>query len=137
MTPAQIALIESSWDKVFAVKEAAAEHFYARLFELDPSLKPLFTGDMQEQGKKLMTMINVVVKGLTKLETLVPAVQDLGRRHAQYGVKDAHYDTVGAALLGTFQADLGPAFTSDVKDAWATAYGVLATTMKDAARAQA
>jgi len=137
MTPTQIGLIQSSWDKVVPVQEAAAEHFYAKLFELDASLRPLFSSDMKEQGKKLMTMLSVVVKNLTKLEALVPAVQDLGRRHAKYGVLDTHYDIVGAALLGTLESDLGSAFSSDVREAWATAYGVLSKTMKDAARAQA
>jgi hemoglobin-like flavoprotein len=73
------------------------------------------------------------VGGLTRLDTIVPAVQDLGRRHVKYGVKDKHYDTVGAALLWTLEQGLGDAFTPDVKSAWASAYGVLAGTMKDAA----
>jgi hemoglobin-like flavoprotein len=64
-------------------------------------------------------------------------VEDLGRRHVTYGVTHAHYDTVGAALLWTIQKVLGPAFTADVQNAWATVYGVLATTMQHAARREA
>jgi hemoglobin-like flavoprotein len=74
------------------------------------------------------------VKGLDRLEQLVPVVQDLGRRHARYGVKDEHYDTVGAALLWTLEKGLGAAFTPELKEAWATVYGILATTMQQAAR---
>jgi hemoglobin-like flavoprotein len=103
------------------------------LFEMDPALKPLFKGDMAEQGRKLTAMIGTAVSGLTDLPSIVPAVQDLGRRHVKYGVKDAHYDTVGAALLWTLEQGLGEAFTPEAKEAWATAYGVLASTMKDAA----
>jgi nitric oxide dioxygenase len=60
-----------------------------------------------------------------------------GRRHAGYGVTDAHYDTVGAALLWTLEKGLGSAFTTEMKDAWATVYGCLHSVMKDAARAKA
>lgn len=133
MTPKQVGLIKVTWDKVYPIADKAAELFYGKLFELDPSLKPLFKGDMEEQGKKLMMMINTVVVGLENLDELVPAVQDLGIRHAGYGVKDEHYDTVAAALLWTLGQGLGDDFTDEVKDAWTEAYVVLATTMKDAA----
>ena len=63
-------------------------------------------------------------------------MEDLGRRHVGYGVADEHYDTVGAALLWTLEKGLGRAFTPEVKDAWATVYGVLATTMKNAAASE-
>jgi len=133
MTPEQIALIQTSFAQVLPIADTAAALFYNRLFELDPSLKPLFKGDMREQGRKLMTMIRVVVNGLNRLDQLVPAVQELGRRHVRYGVTDAHYDTVGAALLATLHQGLGEAFTPDVAAAWAMAYALLADTMKAAA----
>jgi hemoglobin-like flavoprotein len=133
MTPEQIALVQTSFAQVLPIADAAAALFYSRLFEIDPSLKPLFKGDMQEQGRKLMTMIRVVVNGLKRLEQLVPAVQELGRRHARYGVQDEHYDTVGAALLWTLGQGLGASFTPETEAAWATAYALLAETMKAAA----
>jgi hemoglobin-like flavoprotein len=135
MTPEQIALVRSSFAKVVPIKETAADLFYGRLFELDPSLKPLFKGDIKEQGLKLMAMIGTAVGGLDRLDSIVPAVQALGRRHAGYGVKDEHYDTVAIALLWTLEQGLGAAFTPDVKTAWTSAYGVLAGTMKEAAAA--
>jgi hemoglobin-like flavoprotein len=107
------------------------------LFELDPSLRSLFKGDIKEQGRKLMAMINTAIGGLTRLEELVPAVQGLGRRHVTYGVQDSHYGTVASALLWTLETGLGPAFTPPVKAAWAKAYTVLADTMKAAAAAEA
>lgn len=135
MTPKQVGLIKVTWDKVYPISEKAAELFYGKLFELDPDLKPLFGGDMAAQGVKLMTMINTVVVSLENIDELVPAVQDLGIRHAGYGVKDEHYDTVAAALLWTLGQGLGDDFTEEVKEAWTAAYVVLATTMKDAAAA--
>ncbi len=133
MTPEQVELVQSSWRKVVPIKDKAAELFYGKLFELDPSLRPLFKGDIVEQGRNLMAMINTVVLSLNNLTDIVPAVQDLGKRHATYGVKAAHYNTVGAALLWTLSTGLGDAFTDDVKASWTEAYIILATTMKDAA----
>ncbi|MED5238063.1 MAG: globin family protein [Pseudomonadota bacterium] len=133
MTPEQIALVQDSWAKVEGISDQAAALFYERLFTTDPSLKPLFKGNMEEQGKKLMTMIGVVVKGLDKLDTIVPAVQKLGARHKDYGVKPADYDTVAQALLWTLGQGLGDAFDSDTEAAWTAAYTILATTMIDAA----
>ena len=135
MTPTQIALVQASWKQVAPIAEQAAELLYGRLFELDPSLKRLFRGDMKEQGRKLMTMMTYVVGSLTRLESLVPAVQALGRRHAGYGVEDRHYATVEAALIWTLETGLRAAFTKDVEQAWRTAYGVLAATMKEASHA--
>jgi hemoglobin-like flavoprotein len=134
MTPEKVTLIKYSWEKVLPISETAAELFYGKLFELDAELKPLFKGNMKEQGAKLMKMLNTVVNSLDKLDSIVPAVQDLGVRHIAYGVKDEHYDTVATALLWTLAQGLGDDFTDEIKDAWATAYVILADTMKEAAK---
>jgi hemoglobin-like flavoprotein len=133
MTPSQIAIVQETWRQVLPIREQAAALFYGRLFELDPALRTLFRSDLAEQGRKLTAMINVAVNGLQQLGTLVPAVQDLGRRHVRYGVTEQHYAVVGAALLWTLQQGLGNAFTSEAREAWTSAYGVLADTMKEAA----
>jgi|SRR6187399_1652440 len=134
LTVAQKDLVQNSFKSIATIADDAAILFYQKLFELDPSLKPMFRGDMTEQRKKLMQMLTAAVKGLDRLEQLVPVVQDLGRRHGAYGVKESHYETVGAALLWTLEAGLGRDFTPEVKEAWTAVYGLLATTMKDAAR---
>ena len=134
MTPEQVTLVKESWAMVMPISEKAAELFYGKLFELDPALKPLFRGDMTEQGQKLTKMIGIAVDHLDKLEEIVPAVQDLGVRHLEYGVKNSHYDTVGEALLWTLGQGLGDAFTTEVMNAWTDVYTLLAGTMKDAAR---
>ena len=133
MTPEQKTLVQESFGKVAPIADQAAALFYRRLFELDPGVKPLFKTDLDEQGRKLMQMIATAVNGLDDLEALVPAVQDLGRRHVAYGVKDEHYETVGTALIWTLEQGLGEDFTPETQAAWVTGYGVLATTMKDAA----
>lgn len=134
MTPEQITLVKESWAKVFPIAETAAELFYGKLFELDPELKALFKGDMKEQGKKLMSILNTAVGSLDNVEAIVPAVQEMGKRHVDYGVKDADYDTVGEALIWTLHKGLEDAFTPEVKAAWLETYTLVATTMKDAAK---
>ena len=134
MTPTQIELIRTSWAAVEPIADVAATLFYERLFEMDPAVRRLFRKtDMAAQRKNLMQTLTVVVKGIDRLDALVPAVQALGRRHAGYGVRPEHYDTVGAALLWTLEQGLGDAFTDDVRAAWAEAYGTLAAVMIAAA----
>jgi len=133
VTPRQVELVQTTWEQVVPISDQAAALFYGRLFELDPNLKPLFSTDIKEQGRKLMTMITAAVRGLNDLGRLVPVVEDLGRRHVGYGVKDEHYETVGSALLWTLEQGLGEKFTAEVKESWATVYTILATTMKNAA----
>ena len=130
MNPSAATLVRQSWKQVLVIRDEAAELFYTRLFELDPALQPLFTGDMAEQGRKLIAMISVAVSNLERPATLLPA---LGARHSSYGVKDHHYDTVAAALLDTLQRGLGEAFTPDVKAAWAESYRVITRVMRTAA----
>lgn len=137
MNDTQIALVQESFAKVAPIADDAAALFYNRLFELDPELRPLFKGDMAEQGKKLMKMIGMAVNSLGRLEEIVPAVQTLGERHMDYGVKEQDYDTVGSALLWTLEQGLGEAFTSECRAAWTQTYTLLANTMKDAARSTA
>jgi hemoglobin-like flavoprotein len=133
MTPAQRLLVQKTFAQVVPIADTAASLFYGRLFEIDPALRPLFKGDLAEQGRKLMQMIGVAVNGLDRLDQIVPAVQQLGIRHAAYGVKEEHYSTVAVALLWTLEQGLGAGFTPEVKDAWTAAYTVLATTMQQAA----
>ncbi|WP_298220202.1 globin family protein [Halothiobacillus sp.] len=133
MTPQQKDLVRSTWAQVVPIKEQAAELFYNKLFELDPSVKPMFKDDMAEQGKKLMISINTVVNALDRLEPMVPILQDMGKRHKGYGVQNHQYATVGAALLWALEKGLGPAFTPEVKGAWTEAYTLIATTMQSAA----
>jgi hemoglobin-like flavoprotein len=134
MTPRQIDLIRTSWTAVEPISDAAATIFYQRLFELDPTIERLFRrADMAKQRTILMGTLAVVVKSLDKLDTIVPAVQAMGRRHAGYGVRAEHYDTVGAALLWTLAKGLGEAFDVETREAWSAAYGTLAAVMIEAA----
>ena len=137
MNAEQVRLVRESFEKVVPIADAAAALFYGRLFDLDPSLESLFKGDMVEQGRKLMQMIGVAVKGLDRLEQVLPAVRVLGARHAGYGVRERHYDTVGRALIWTLKKGLGDDFTPETEAAWAETYAALAGVMKEAQAAAA
>ena len=129
MTPEQVRAIQESFTKVTPISEQAAALFYGRLFEIDPALKPLFHGDMKEQGRKLMATLAVVVNSLNNISAVLPAASALAKRHVAYGVKPAHYTPVGEALLWTLQQGLGAAWTPELAVAWSAAYGVLSEYM--------
>eukprot|EP01036_Dinobryon_divergens_P060482 gene60482-80663_t len=99
MTPQQVALVQTSWQQVLPIRTTAADLFYARLFEVAPEVRSLFHRDVHAQGAMLMAMLDAVVTGLDRLGELLPTVQALARRHTGYGVRPAHYDSVGTALL--------------------------------------
>ena len=134
MIDEQKRLVQESFKQVEPISDAAASLFYARLFELDPSLQPLFKTDMQVQRRALMSMLRTAVIGLDHLDALVPAVESLARRHVGYGVKDADYDTVGQALLDALQQGLGDGFTSEIRGAWVEVYALLSGVMRGAAK---
>ena len=125
MTPEQVQLVQESFSKVAPIADQAAVMFYDRLFEVAPQVKAMFPADMTEQRKKLMVTLAVVVNGLSKLESILPAASALATRHVAYGAKAEHYPVVGSALLWTLEKGLGEAWTADVAGAWTAAYGTL------------
>jgi len=132
MTPQQIDLVQKSFQKVVPIAATAADLFYDRLFEIAPQTRSLFPSDMAEQKKKLMAMLGTAVTNLHKLDTILPAVKELGKRHKIYGVTADQYAPVGAALLWTLEKGLGPDFTPETKVAWTEAYTALAGVMTTA-----
>jgi hemoglobin-like flavoprotein len=130
MNTVQKTLVQTSFAQVQPIAETAAALFYRRLFELDPTLRPLFKGDLEEQGRKLMDMLRFAVKGLDRMEALLPALATLGVRHASYGVKERDYETGGEALLWTLEQGLGPGFTPEIREAWTALYRLVADTMR-------
>lgn len=133
MTPRQIQLIRETFVLVEPRLAIAGLVFYQRLFTLDPSLRPLFTHDIGEQAVKVMQALKFAVAAVEQPRELQPVLESLGRRHVYYGVEPRHYESVGAALLGTLAVLLGSAFTPEVKDAWQAIYTLMADTMKRAA----
>lgn len=129
MDATQIDLVQDSFAKVVPIKEAAADIFYTRLFDIAPQVRPMFKKDMTEQGNMLMTTLGIVVNGLRDLDKIVPVAQKLAKSHVAYGVEPEHYAPVGEALIYTLDQGLGEAFTPQTKDAWVAAYTILSDVM--------
>ena len=133
LTEEQKKLVRDSFSRVERMQEVVGLNFYQRLFDLDPKLRPLFQHNIQEQSKKLMATLKMVVDGLEYSHELVASIRALGRRHVQYGVKEQHYETVGEALLWALGKALGSEFSPQTRNAWSTVYNWMAATMKEAA----
>jgi len=131
ITARQISLIQGSFAKVEHIADKAAEIFYNKLFEYDPSLRSLFKKDMKEQGRKLMSVLKIAVSSLNDLNALVPTLQSLAKNHVKYGVKPEDYTPVGNALLYTLKQGLGTAFTPELRQAWIDVYRLVANTMRE------
>jgi hemoglobin-like flavoprotein len=125
MTPEQVVLVQQSFAQVAPIADKAAEIFYDRLFEVAPAVKPLFSGDMAEQRRKLMATLAAVVGGLSDLPSVLSAASALAKRHVDYGARLEHYPVVGDALLWTLARGLGPQWTPEVAAAWTAAYATL------------
>ena len=128
MTPDQVKAIQESFAKVAPIAEQAAALFYGRLFETAPAVKPLFRGDMAEQGRKLTATLAVVVNGLGNIEAILPAASALAKCHVAC-VKAADYAPIGEALLWTLERGLDAQWTPELAAAWGAADGVLSDFM--------
>lgn len=128
LTEQQIWLVQTSFEKFIVDIDVAARVFYDRLFEIQPSLKPLFKGNMQVQGRKLITMVLFIVNGLDDVDNLIPQIQLLGESHIGYGVKPQDYSTMLDALLATLKHILGREFTPETEAAWRRVYSLMAET---------
>jgi hemoglobin-like flavoprotein len=133
LTLQQIKLVQSTFRSIEPMATISAEVFYKRLFEIEPSTAALFKGDMKQQGQNFMQVLAVAVGGLSNMSTLVPMIQRLGVRHAGYGVRAEHYESVREALMWMLALSLQEAYTEEVRAAWSTAYVMLAGVMKEAA----
>lgn len=133
MTPEQVKLVQDSFQKVVPIADTAADLFYNRLFEIAPEVRPLFPEDLSDQKKKLMGMLGTAVTNLHQLETILPAVEELGRKHVGYGVTAEQYKPVGEALIWTLEQGLGDDFTPEVKESWLVTYTALQGVMTKAA----
>jgi len=130
MTDAEIRLVKQSWRTLRAIDSAiVGDLFYSKLFMANPSLRNMFPKKMDEQYRKLMDMLSVIIARLDRMDELNDDIAAMARRHAQYGVRPAHYKLVGNALLWTLRQGLGQDWTLDVEQAWTKCYSNLADTM--------
>lgn len=137
LSPEQRQLVRDTWAELLPDAQRAGELFYTRLFESAPHLRALFRGDMATQQQRLMDMLGTVVGCLDELDAVEPRLEALGRRHAEYGVEDAHYEAFREALVWTLQVLLGPDLTPRAEEAWTRLYDRLAAAMRRGAASAA
>jgi hemoglobin-like flavoprotein len=126
MTKEQVRLVKNSWRSLQGIKpETIAQLFYAKLFSDRPSLRRMFPGNMQEQYLKLMDMLDAIVMRLDRLDELSEEIAAMAENHEGYGVKPAHYEYVGKALLWTLEKAFGPEWTNDLAEAWLKCFQLL------------
>lgn len=128
-TDREVELVRTTWEAAARDPDAAAALFYGKLFEAAPSVKPLFSGDMKDQGRKLMQMLSFAVKNMERIEQIIPALIELGERHEGYGAEPDHYPVVGTVLLDTLATALGDDFTDEAEQAWSKTYNALSSVM--------
>lgn len=133
MKPHHTHLIRKSFARIEAHGSIAALIFYRRLFELDPALRPLFQSDIEVQAIKLTAMLGALIGLLERGPALETELKAMGARHAGYGVVEAHYATVGGALLGMLEEVLAEEFTPAVREAWTLLYARVEALMKSGA----
>jgi len=131
--PRQLRLLRRTFARLEQQTGITGLAFYRNLFNLDPALRPLFQTSIDRQARKLMESLAYTIATLEDPEALIPVLHSLGRRHATYGVRDQHYDTVVEALLATFAGTLGPAFSREARLALEQALGFVARVMKEGA----
>ena len=135
MTPEQISLVQSSFDRLGPQLPTLATRFYQELFARNPALRPLFTTDMAEQKVRFSRKLTEIVWAMPRLAELLTHTRALGARHVGYGVRVADYRTVGDALFAALAAVLGDSFDTQTREAWILAYNLVAETMLEGAAA--
>ena len=127
-------LIQTTFPKIAMRSETITDLFYSQLYWADQSLIPLFEKSPREQGRILMRMLGKAIALLDEPDTLIPVIQELGVRHAGYGVKKKDYKIFGTALMSSLELVLGESvFNADVKAAWTVFYNMLASIAIEAA----
>jgi hemoglobin-like flavoprotein len=88
---------------------------------------------MEQQSKKLINMLNVVIARLDRLDELKDDIRKLAVRHTGYGVRPAHYELVGTALIWTLKTALSAEWNDTLEKSWVKCYTTLSSTMITAA----
>ena len=130
MKPEQIKLVKKTWKILMGINpKIIGDAFYSKLFTDHPAIRKLFPSDMNKQYIKLVDMLTSIIMNLDHLESVSEEIIAMSNRHTGYGVKPAHYEMVGSALLWTLQKGLGAEWSDDIENAWIACYQSLADTM--------
>lgn len=127
--PLDVEVLECTFDVVAAHGMELVHRFYARLFELAPSVRILFPDDMDEQKRVLLATLRLLRRSLRDLPALQPTLRQLGARHVQYGAQPEHYGLVARVLVDTLADLAGASWSADAAEQWGRALGAVAEEM--------
>ncbi|KAL7577987.1 hypothetical protein ACA910_007603 [Epithemia clementina (nom. ined.)] len=143
------AIVLDSWEQVRRTPDFEREVgalLFRDMFQRSPEIKVLFgfpidldaNSPQLRHDKKFLQHATYMVQMLDAtfnmlgpdLELLTEIMQDLGAKHARYGVKAAMHTAMQESLLHVLEQVLGSQrFSSQVKDAWIEVYGQLSQDM--------
>jgi hemoglobin-like flavoprotein len=127
--------LETSFDHIAPRGDELMDVFYTRLFAVAPAVKPLFAGtDLKRQKAMLLAALVLLRRSLRDLDSVTPALRELGARHVRYGALPEHYPVVGKVLIFSMAQVAGAAWTPDYEQAWTEAFTVVAGAMLDGAQ---
>jgi hemoglobin-like flavoprotein len=133
MTPEQKWMVRRSFPAIATLSRAISMLFYGRLFQVDPSLRPMFKQDIEVQGRKLMDMLSALMSHIDSIEDMIPLLKALGQRHVGYGVRPEHYPLVANSLIWAIAMALDEEFDPELRNAWKTLIELVAGVMKEGA----
>jgi len=136
MSAEQRRLVRQSYESIGDLAVSMSLLFYGRLFEIDPSARSLFHGDLAQQARKLTDTLSAIVESLDQFEIMAPRLAALGRQHAGYGVRPHHYDTVTTAIVWALGQAIGADFDLATREAWRAALTAISNVMRDAGAPQ-
>lgn len=136
MNPAEQSLLRRDLVSIETQAESFGLRFFAHLYRLDPALGAMLPGGAG-QADTLQTMLDALALGDRDAAAAREHWRELGRHHAARGVREEHYDHLGAALLMALRDVLGQRFTAAAETTWACVWGEMAEVMIESGNAAA
>jgi hemoglobin-like flavoprotein len=125
-----IQTLRSSFRRLSPRADALTHCFYDTLFTRHPEVLPLFEGtNFDDQRKKLMRALALVVRHLEQPDFLRAYLHGLGAIHLAYGVATEHYAAVGECLLTALADTAGSSWSDAEQAAWQGAFTLISEAM--------
>jgi hemoglobin-like flavoprotein len=142
LSAAEKAALRESWQLLEPVADAAADLFYQRLVQQQPTLWPASHSELAARKHEFVALFSFVMETLAWDDNawreevaderdLFLTLLDLGRRKPPLvELIHEHYGAVGEALLGALRYALGKRFDEGTQAAWSRLYKLLANALR-------
>ncbi|WOH38646.1 NO-inducible flavohemoprotein [Thalassotalea fonticola] len=129
LTDAHITIIKSTIPLLENAGPELTSYFYKRMFSQNPELQDIFNMSNQHTGRQQVALFEAIAayaKNIENLLVLTTAVERIANKHTSFNIQADHYAIVGHHLIETLRELAPEAFTSEVEEAWGSAYQFLA-----------